>query len=369
MLNFQFYNYLNSIFVSPFVLRGVIGITLPFADNYITISLLIWIIFLDRVRGWGFKWLLIKDFCILYYTYGKMPSRKRSRRSRSRKRVSRSRLADKKVNTLVEKRIVELAQKVHDSNIVKLIDRKYIFANYNSVTNVYGDGLKMDYEGQVVPLTRIRLADIEMVGAIGNPDIPETMQDESNPPGPEATGLAVGALDATKHGFRSADFIKVQGFSLKVRALVDRVQEGSSPLYDNSCLFWRIVLVRSDEDNLDPDWEPTADALLPLHSWGYSAKLDLQEAEATANLRCRTLLKGSMALRPRIGRSDQKNKSQFVRFKKPILISYKPGSQTGMDFTKGQIFLVARSNIPVAASFDVYKPQAAMCCKMFYTDV
>lgn len=290
--------------------------------------------------------------------------RRRSSRKKKVLRLSRSQARSKRYDSLVEKVAARVARQEISKAEVTLISREFLFGSYDANTYSWTGGLHLDYAGTVIPLANIPLADININASQGITDIPETMDDESAPAG---VGIAHGSLTVPKHGTRSSDFIKIKGFSFKLRALMNKRVEATVPTLDSCVIKWRLVSVRGD-DAFVAGWEPTAHKLLPMPSFGYSNKLDRDEQQDTADLKVRVLAKGRMFLRCSVIKTDVKERSWYRSFQKPILVKYKPGDQGGETHENVQVFLVMRANIPLNGTYDDYRPTCFACSKVFYTD-
>lgn len=305
--------------------------------------------------------------------------RRRSKRKRNRKAVK---MSVKRVAKIATK----AAKKVHQADEIRLISRKYLWSDYDKLTNEHdsGSGLAVSFSGVVVPLCEIPVADVEFMIAQTVLDIPESKMDESlggqavDFGSAGAPGSGIGTIDVPRHGYRLGPSIKAKAFSVQLRLNMEKLEDGElGRVLDNAILYWKIVYVRSDELLGQQSWEPTADRCLRINSWGFSAKLDQIESNVSSNFRCRTLLRGSTSIHPRTSGMVQKNISRFVSLKKPILLTYGKMQATvpptiTVDMTgqfplKGQCFLILRSNVPDSYD-DRYKIKVSAVTKFFYTD-
>lgn len=295
--------------------------------------------------------------------YGRRRRRKKGRKSTVltiSRRAARTAAFDSKV----ERIMARVARKVHNEEEVTLISREFLFGNHDPATHAWTGGIALDYEGTVIPLGNIPLADINISASQTTTDIPETMDDESAPAG---VGIAHGSITVTKHGRRSSDFVKLKGFSFFLRAMVSRRLEATVPPLDSVVVRWRLVSVRG-EDAFVQGWEPAIEQVLPWRADGYSAALDKDEQQETADLRVRILAKGRMFLRYTTLKTDLKEKTWYRKFKKPVLVKYKPGDQGGETKENVGIFLVMRASIPTNGVYDELRPRCQAVSKLFYTD-
>lgn len=305
------------------------------------------------------------------YARKRFRKRRRRRKGKSTKRkvvtLSSRQARTKKYDSRIEVVIARVARQEIQRGEIRLLKRMYLFTNYDATTNAFANnGKRIDWTGQVVPVSRVAQADIEFVSTASPADLPETaMIDESDV---SALGVGRGTYDLPSDGFRVKDKIRVKGFSLKIRCFRHILAAGSDPSFDNSILHWRLVHVRSEKFVTDPLYEPYAEELLPIRPWGYSAKLDPSEANVSANMKYRVLMKGSIKLKPSLLNCHQTNRSRYWSPKKPLLLQYEPDDQTGEKPMKGALFLVFRSNIPDGEPYEIYHPWVQAVCKLNYTD-
>lgn len=305
-------------------------------------------------------------------------SRKKRTRSRKTARVSRRRLADKKINSLFEKRAKEIAIAEDRKNETRLVLRKQWFGTYDMPTNTFGAGVLLDFTGLCTPLSDIIKSDIEFlqnVPAVDNPMSvagPSGLGDES---GPIGQGVGRGMLNVTKHGTRSSEFIQFRSISLNVRARVRAVADGQTPgSFDGCWVHYAIVSVRDkrniliqDPNNPPMPWAPEPQEVLPLKRFSYERALDHDEAANTADLKYKTLLRGKMFLRHRKDRCDVKFAERHIKYTGKI--KYDEALQNGESVVDGRkLFLVFRSDIPAAQGFDQWKPEIVASTRVRYVD-
>lgn len=282
--------------------------------------------------------------------------RRRYKRKRGKARGTVLRLTKRQARTkALDSKIERVIAKVADMRIqraqIRLIKRNFIFSQYDPLTNFHIGGQKITWDGSVIPLSRIPLVDVETVPAQIGTDIPETELNESQAGQGVGgdIGLSHGGPDAAAHGYRTGDQIKVSAFSINLRAWIPKLEDGDvGNNYDNTLVYWSLVSVREESVTHVSSWEPQAKEVMPIRSWGYSSLLDLREASESNNMKYRTFAKGTVCLRPSTARCSQVNTKKYVAFKKPLLLGYQPGDQTGMYPTKAALFLVLRSNMPTA---------------------
>lgn len=308
--------------------------------------------------------------------YAKYKRRFRRRRRKRRKKargVTVREARSARVNSAAEMAVKIIAkreaEKAVQASEIRLISRMHLFSAYDDNTNAHGPpasvvGQRITWDGVVVPITQIPKMDIEFTQAVFAQDIPESMEDEAN----IGQGVGHGAPVKTGHGTRSKDFIKCRGFSMNLRSWCETLVQGElARQYDNIIIHYALVRVRVDELATQVGFEPTCDRVLPIRTWGYSAKLDVKEANLSANFKYSTLFKGSLSLHPTTTGCVQKNTNRYFKFKKPLLCQYMPDDQTGEKPLKYSLFFCLRSNIPTS-----HVNEQAWCSavtKLFYTDV
>lgn len=273
--------------------------------------------------------------------------------------------SSRKYDSLVEKVAARVAQQEIRKNEIRLISREYLFGTYDKTNYAWSGGLPLDVQGSVVPMSRI-----PMVSFPPNPntggisDIPETEDNEANVP----YGLVYNIPEMTRHGFRISDFVRVNGFSLELRGVVNKRVEATVPLLDSSYVAWRLCLVTSDDVH-GPAWEPSSREIQPQpHFMGFAPKLDHAESQTTDGVRTRVLCEGRMNFTYSVIKSDVKTKSWYTEFKNPVLIQYKPGDLGGQHHEGGALFLSLRSDVPSTQAYNQYRPMLFAVSKLYYKD-
>lgn len=308
----------------------------------------------------------------------KKPSR---RMYRKKYKVSVGKLLDKKVNTALERRMVEISKAEIDKSRVMLVRRQYIFGdetfggfNQQFSTGRWQTGSDVTWSGSVIEMSNIAKTDVATT--INNPpaDDPETNMDEQKQDALDDGPNQLMTV-ASHHGERESDSVKLTGFSVALRVTVRQseitLQESDRiNLYDSVTVKWAIVSVQHDEIGT-VGWEPTADRVLPLPRFGYDPKLDTDEAQKTGNFKYKTLFKGKIILNKSENRPDIKIVEKHIKLKNPLLLQYSSRDQTGQRPLKRKIFFVIRSTIPSPegeedVQFDEYYPTITGCLRTRY---
>lgn len=314
-----------------------------------------------------------------FLTKNKMPfKRRRKFRKKRRKRtykVSTSKLLDKKINTLYEKRAKAIAEKVVAANIVHLIDRSRFWGNVDLVTNEWQTTRPIYYDAssddQVRQLCRIDKSDINFVTNV--PD--SNSGDDDNDPEMDQDGAQQGMLTQTMHGRRNTDLILIDGITIAIKLFCRRGTPSVYPAMDfNDVRFkWAVVKVTDANALLNSTQQvtPEVDELLPYHSWGYSRTLDHEENQKDLFIKKKTLMKGSVRFNLSDIRYQEKTVTRFLRFKKPLKMTYAPADQNGIQTENFKVYFVARSNIPQTLvqgnhKYAEYAPRITVVSKIHY---
>lgn len=334
--------------------------------------------------------------------YGKKRGRSRKKFSRkvSKKKygVSIGKLASKRIDSLLEKRMQEIARKESKKDLVKLVDRNYYFGQVDTAANCYTGGRRLFYDGLVTQVCEIDRADINQ--PLNNPDAdPDEakMQEE-----PDNDGVAQGMLTEPMHGKRLGDTIKIDGFTISIKAFMDRCPNelwprdlpGANPdevgtnawhqwftrqangsytrtLPESVYVRWALVRVYDRNAQTAPIIAPVppVSALCPFRPWGYTAALDRELATDTLWTKKVTLASGKFAFRA--GDIHNKDKTINIRrfFKNPLTVQYLAEDQNGQQLVNSRFFFVMRSNIPQLTTTQLvdYSPFAPKVMVMFKT--
>lgn len=301
----------------------------------------------------------------------------RSRQSKTRGGNSRSRvkrtsnpksrlLSDKKINTLVEVRMQEIAKKEVEKGIKLLTKRNYLFHSYDPVTNEY-DVLAprsdlIDWTGSVVELSNIAKTDTQTRPNVPQVDDPETMVDE-NADGDGPNQLMAGV---PMDGRRWGDIIYLKSVVANIRVRSFELTDSDLDLFQTIKVKYAFVLLRDEETVMtDPTDEPDANELLMMHPFGYQAKLD-PELNMVFHGRKKTVLcQGETILNINDTSTSEKFHTIYKKFPKPIMIKYPVLDQNGQTPNK-KVYFVCRSTIPAASGYDDIKPSLYACTKLNY---
>lgn len=306
---------------------------------------------------------------------------KRSRKSRrpSRKlykkkyKVSVGKILDKKINTAVERRMVEVSKaEIAKSQPPNKIFRRFMYAEYDADTNEFDSETVFDWDGDVVHVAQIPIIDNSTQVAVApgedlalNPSIPEYYRGDN-----------VIAPSQPQNGYRENSTIFIKNISLQMKIWM-------SPLTDNRTLtgttnvqryenefnhvtfYWELVQL-TQEQNEVTQWYPAFKDVVRRKTFGYSARLDFEEALETGYTHKKVLLRGSRTLRQ--SRETKKEVNVNIYHKCNIRYQFHALSQNGQNLIGKKIFLCCYADVPSSAP-SIYKPHVAMCCKIGYKDL
>lgn len=303
--------------------------------------------------------------------------RSKPRRGRKRKKtikLSLSQAKSRKIDNNSERILVALSKRVAAAEIAKsrvsLIRRIYIGGDYQPDTNIFTNLREVDFGGLICELSNIPKTDVEMIANSPQNDDPLTtgvMYPDQGNENLDGDGIAQGLITQNLHGRRTSDSVRMVSVRLDIEAFLDRIPSdpgGFRPVYDSSVLRYGIYAVRCPDVAL-VGWAPTVDVLIQKpHMFGYTPKLDTDEAMVRADLTVKTLCEGSMALKFRHDRCDRRRRTVFGGCK--LLLNWDPADQNGQSPLKWKLFAAFRSDIPVHQDYLAYKPKICACSRLFY---
>lgn len=327
-------------------------------------------------------------------------------------KVSIAKLADKKINTLLEKRILEIAQ----DQKATLISRRY-FGPSNANHNLFGSGTNDDIDPQSNSWRYTRFKRITSeptiytLTAIAKSDINQPLNNPIDPN--DQDGVTQGMITESMHGKRQGNIIKIKGISVEFRLDHDfglndvtAFQGNIPPLPDiarrkirdfiintgGKCTFyWKVIEVPSRPNPivlpLDKYEGARACMMNEVLPFGYSASLDKDIQSESRRLKYKVLLQGQTDLNIPIKLTTassvlhnfpiheitprKKTISKYVRFAKPITIVYAPTDQDGIEAENKIIYLVVKTDIMTEGNDPMDQtvaPLMSCCSKVYYTE-
>lgn len=310
-----------------------------------------------------------------------MPHGKRKgRRSKKTYRVSTRRLASKRVDTLVERRMQEISKAEIEKQKVTLILRKQWFGTYNASTNAFGPGTRIDYGGLITQLSDIPVVDIEFVQNNAAADNPLSVQGMGSQPfgsapneAADGDGVGQGQSDLAPHGRRQSAQVRCKSVTVGVRIYVPPMEtddDASFPDYDGCWLHLAVVAVRSANNSIagNVGW-PQPASVLTMPRFSYDRFLDPIEDNNSAHVKFRTILKEKVFMPFSNAKCNVKFKEWTRKYTK--ILQYHPEDQNGENCLKDKLFLVLRSDIPagIGESHTKYKPVVTAFTKLRYYDI
>lgn len=304
--------------------------------------------------------------------------RRRSRRKGSKKkyRVSVRRLKSKKIDSLLERRIKQIAVKEDRKNELVLVKRLQIFGTYDILTNEFGPGVLLDWTGQIVDISSIPKSDINFLVNVPPLDDPLTVDGASavfdvdaGDENMDGDGAGQGMLSAKLQGKRSSEIIQTRSISIGLRARVRGIQVGGNAQnFDGSWVHYAVVAVKS-RSLMVPGYTPHPEQVLPMKRFSMERALDTEQAAISGNkdFTYKTVIRGKMFLRQRRDRCDVKFAQKHAKYQHRI--TFDPEDQNGQNVIQGRkLYLVLRSDVPDSAD-DSYKPEILCYSKLRYVDV
>lgn len=291
-------------------------------------------------------------------------SKGNKKRIKYRKRArGRSKLADKRINTLVEVRMEEVAKKEAAKVRINLIKRNYLFAHFNLTTYQWtplGNNIdRIPFSGAVVELSAIPHADVEFIANAPPVDNVFTANDESQ----DGDGVGQGMPEKSLHGRRTSELVLLTGCSLNVKVTTPIAP--AAPSLDSVTVRYNIVAWKH-RDMDTATTTATAEMCLPWHphAFGYSPSLDVRTRQLQTDEKIRVLAKGSLTLSSSTIRNNIKFGKCSARFKTPIYLDYRPDDQNGQFPKSWKILACFRSDVP--DTMLAQAPRLAVCSKLYY---
>lgn len=341
--------------------------------------------------------------------YKKSQRNKRyKKKSSTRGTVNYKKLMDKKINTALERRMVEIS----NQNQITLINRVWLAGgdpNDVHATPIFGpSGANKSYHNYIKISSAPYVS--EYIDAIQAADINQPLN-IVDPNAPNAAGVNRGMITVSAHGKRSSNIIKIKAISLEMRIKSDYgmdelhntdanlaleiIRESYKRSQGNIELYYRVVQVTADITGTLPPPAEVATLALSYDEFGYSPKLDVQEEKERRAYKYKTLMSGKINCSPQISFSKHgrdvapvplanedptvnivpffREISQYKKFMPPIEIEYDPRDQNGLVKTNKAIYFVARSNCEITGlgspAQQSASPRIAVIAKVYYIDI
>lgn len=358
------------------------------------------------------------------YSKSAKSKRRQWRKKNSKKSLSISKLADKKINTLWEKRMQEISQ----DQRVSLVSRRYFsrldlnplasFLYGLPVVNPAGNEIchrsnNWDY----TEFTNVNCDPLLYVlTAIQKCDVSDPLN-APIPGQPDTDGVNQGMIIRSQHDRRNGNHIKITAISMEFRLKYDM---GISTLHSGMAaetqynhlnnqikatagrcnIYYKLVSVPTRSQYLPLDKDDAAHAAIMDYScqrFGYSSQLDKDDNADERKLKYTTLAKGTINMNCKVNSStggqdiiyepdphsyDQttyptvqvserrRTVTVFKKFDKPIQIDYEPRDQNGNVPDNKIIYLCVKSDVDNKNAADQFErdvcPKMSVCTKVYY---
>lgn len=259
------------------------------------------------------------------------------RGGRRKRRRTQSKLADKRINTLVEKRIQQISRAEDRKLLQYRIFRQFPSGVYSYGTNTFS-GQPIDNAGLIYEVGQVQKQATNISGAV------------------ELNGKRVGNV------------ILVTGFQLLLKTYLP--ENNSQATIENVVLSYRLSCVTDEWNPLSSSpYTPNAisiDDTLPWYPFGYSRVLDAEVTQIFERRRVKHYIKGSVSHRSTETHAQSTMVKRFYKFKKPLEVMYDPADTAGTQTPlQHKFFLSFRTNTPIGYTTDM-KPHVNACIKTYY---
>lgn len=344
---------------------------------------------------------------IRYKKNTRRPRRRRKKNNKKKYSVSVSRLASKKIDTLLERRMVQIVQ----SQKQTLVNRKWITQplTFRNAPPILGE-LGENYSSHPYVDITSRPYISEWIDVIKAADINQPLN-QPDPANPDGAGVTRGMYTEPLHGYRRGNTVKVKGISLDMRIISDFGMEALHNTDNNEALeiisrnftitrgriFLEYKVVQVSVSNTNqalPPPEEIAVLALKYNNFGYSPQLDVAEKEKERFFKYKTLISGRINCSPQISFSKHgrdvapvplqnedptvnvipffKEIKQYRAFNPPIQIDYAATDQLGKTKTRTAIYFIAKSNYDASNAGNPQEqscvPRIAVISKLYYYD-
>lgn len=265
-----------------------------------------------------------------------MPKR-RFRKKRGGRRKRRSKLADRKINTLVEKRIMAISRANDEKLLEKRCLRQFPDGVYAYGTNTFA-GQAVDNTGRSSEVCQVVKPTLDSAAA----------QD--------------------LRGKRAGNQVNITGFQLLMKVYLP--ENNSQATIENCNLSYKLCGVK--DEWYPPATSPytpqliTLDDLLPWYPFGYMPMLDREQTNFYERRRVRTFLKGVVKSKSTEQHAQSVTIKRWFKFKNPLKVAYDKDDVVGTQKPEQwKFYLAFRSNVPAALGADM-KPHIVTCLKTYY---
>lgn len=279
--------------------------------------------------------------------YGKRNyKRKRKTRKYSKKKytVSRSKLNDKKINTLIEKRIKDIAKKEVNNNHDKRVFREMgttwtaNMGSYNASLNEFS-GTSVSHAGRFDQCCMVPY----------NPHWPR------------------------ENGHRESSIIFITGIRLTFKYQLPENNQNVSR--ESVTLKYAIIRFQDDYTSTGTGGnsgggylynEPMIDDIVPWYPFCYVRKLDDNVDTEKHKFQKKTIIKGQFGIKISELKANSNTIDRYIAFKKPMMIEHFDEAETECKPRKYRFYCGFRASTPDGETDPSQKPLITACVRTYY---
>lgn len=285
-----------------------------------------------------------------------MPTNARRKNKRSNRKFSKKMVS---VNSKVFKKAVRKeATAVITQSKTTLIMRQFWLGEYDFGDDRWQNMQYVDRLGRILRLHCIPKTDLNQPVNLAMAADPFSVaaRDENgnlvrhqDDPGGDVDGATQGMSIVELHGRRSNETIKVKGFSIDGFISHPGYSALNFPIdYSRHIVNWALVTATLDDASLGASllYKPAFNELIRLPYTGFSPLLDLEYVNDSSKLPHRRLASGSVSIpiSEMVSSPKQRKFSKYVKFNKPLTITWDPADQTGQKVLQTPLYLCIWSN-------------------------
>lgn len=311
--------------------------------------------------------------------FGRRTKKKKARRisrkvAKKKYSLSIGTLASKKIDSLLEKRIVEISKQQAAKVRLNCVLRQ-TQGVYDDQANEFESPIVTALAGNFLELAVIPRADYNAMATAAISDITGlpggTNEDESD----TNYGAVIGLLGHSRHGHRTNDTVQLRSFFCKLRIQMDESSAVSEAM--GCTVTFAIVRCQALFDDVLNVPNPSVNNLLPFKPWTFSRELDvaIRPEELQQHYKVKVLAKKTVYIGLRDDFPDTRFETISYKFKDPMKHEFQRSDTNLHAVTENQIsgkitmlnkyFLVYRSDCPESAE---KKPQVHVCAFTNYYD-
>lgn len=297
-------------------------------------------------------------------------AKRRYRRRKSKKSVGKSLLRDAKkrgTNSALEKAVKLISKRQAKALMpANLCFRRYLFADYDWITNTFENYTDLDMTGEIVHVVQIPIMDNATVTTVD-----PTSDIDLRPEVPQYNRGAhtIAPFGQPMDGYRMSHKVSLGNININMRFLLDPLVE-TTPAYSRTKIRWALIATHNQaQDGLT--WSPPVNQVLPrspVDFFGYSSRLDTSVANNSRLFKWHVLQKGHCYMSADDYRIVEKRVSIFHEFKRRLTYEFQNDDRNGQRVVGScKIFLVIRNDLPISTP-TAQKPKIAAVCKVGYKD-